>query len=304
MEAVADAFFDERCPDSGSLLWRTTSNHSNGLFCAVELIRSIESVSAAPEPSAIDRIREMRWIHVPIVLAIAGTGIAISLALQKQNTELFLPAILLHITSIPYMLLALWGLHVRTPALPSAELRKLDRLILCVVTKGKNVDVLLRTYRMLEPLCGNGVELCVVTDHPLPVPHLLVPPEFQTRHARYKARALEYFRQQQRFGPGDWVLHLDEESVVDSRTVAACQDYCRRSPYIYGQGLILYNNYEFWRHPLQTAADCIRVADDLGKFHLQLARIHWPIFGLHGSFLLVKGSLGGPLCIELVRNFR
>ena len=207
--------------------------------------------------------------------------------------------VLVYLLSLPYVVLGIWGLLTRTPPLPAGQLRTLDRLIICLVTKGNNPEVVLRTYRQLLPLRGPRVELCVVTDNPLPIPHLLVPAAFRTRCARYKARALEYFRQRQRFGPGDWVLHLDEESVLNAQSLRACQDYCRRSPYLYGQGPIFYNNHAFWRHPVVTAADCIRAADDVGKFHLQLARLRRPIFGLHGSFLLVKGSLEDEITWDL-----
>jgi cellulose synthase/poly-beta-1,6-N-acetylglucosamine synthase-like glycosyltransferase len=48
-----------------------------------------------------------------------------------------------------------------------------------------------------------------------------------------------------------------------------------------------------------AAADCVRVGDDLAKFHLQLARLHKPVFGLHGSFLLAKGSLEDEITWDL-----
>jgi cellulose synthase/poly-beta-1,6-N-acetylglucosamine synthase-like glycosyltransferase len=200
---------------------------------------------------------------------------------------------------MPYVILGIWGLLTGSQQLPDRPQRPLDRLIICLVTKGANQEVVMRTYGRLAPLCSPTVQLCVVTDRPLPIPHLLVPTTFRTAHARYKARALEYFRKQQCFGPGDWVLHLDEESVLDGDGLRACQEYCRRSPFLYGQGPIFYNNHGFWQHPVLTAADCIRVADDIAKFHLQLSALNWPIFGLHGSFLLVKGSLEDEITWDL-----
>lgn len=251
------------------------------------------------QPTVVDRLQQLRWIHLPIILFIAALGMLLSLPWQMHIAGFLQLGVVLYFLSLPYAALGIWGLLTRTPPLPAVQQRTLDRLIICLVTKGIDTRVVLRTYRRLLPLCGRRVELCVVTDHPLPIPHLLVPAEFRTRYARYKARALEYFRQQQRYGPGDWVLHLDEESVLDSHGLRACQEYCRRSPYQYGQGPIFYNNHEFWRHPIETAADCIRAADDVGKFHLQLARLKCPIFGLHGSFLLVKGSLEDEITWDL-----
>jgi hypothetical protein len=261
-----------------------------------------EGTLPADDPSqltVVDRLQQLRWIHVPIILVMAIMGMLVVLRWQTHIAGSFQLYDALYLLSLPYVALAIWGLLTRTPPLPADPQRTLDRLIICLVTKGTNPEVVLRTYPQLLPLCGPQVELCVVTDNPLPIPHLLVPSTFRPRHARYKARALEYFRQQQRFGPGEWVLHLDEESLLDTRGLRACQEYCRRSPYLYGQGPIFYNAYEFWRNPIETAADCIRAADDVGKFHLQLARLRWPIFGLHGSFLLVKGSLEDEITWDL-----
>jgi cellulose synthase/poly-beta-1,6-N-acetylglucosamine synthase-like glycosyltransferase len=252
-----------------------------------------------PGLTIVERLQQLRWIHIPIITVMATAGMLVTLPRQTHTVGVFRAHDVLYLLSLPYVFLAIWGLLTRTPPLPTEEQRTLDRLIICLVTKGSNPEVVLRTYRSLLPLCGPQVELCVVTDKSLPIPHLLVPETFRTRYARYKARALEYFRQQQRFGPGDWVLHLDEESVLDARGLHACQEYCRRSPYLYGQGPIFYNNHDFWQHPVEAAADCIRAADDVAKFHLQLARLRWPIFGLHGSFLLVKGSLEDEITWDL-----
>lgn len=45
--------------------------------------------------------------------------------------------------------------------------------------------------------------------------------------ARYKARALEYFRCQANLTELDWVLHMDEEATTDSLTLKSCFDLIR-----------------------------------------------------------------------------
>ena len=62
-----------------------------------------------------------------------------------------------------------------------------------------------------------------------------VPKAFTPSKAKYKARALEYFRIAMRFEPQDWILHLDEETAVDEHCVRACFDFIERSSYDYGQ---------------------------------------------------------------------
>lgn len=55
-----------------------------------------------------------------------------------------------------------------------------------------------------------------------------VPSTFKTVQAKYKARALEYFRQSQRLTDQDWILHLDEESKIDYAVVKSCIDFIER----------------------------------------------------------------------------
>ena len=174
-------------------------------------------------------------------------------------------------------------------------LRSLRRLRVCVVTSGVNRDALRRTWEHLAPLMDERMQLDVVSERAVDVPHVLVPPGFTPVHARFKARALEYYRITTNLGPEDWVLHLDEESVIDRASLESCVLFCRRSPWLLGQGILLYNNRGFWLRPLITVADAVRTGDDVGRFFAQLAWLHRPVFGLHGSFLLVNGALENEL---------
>src|SRR5579872_475928 len=42
---------------------------------------------------------------------------------------------------------------------------------------------------------------------------------------------------------------------------------------------------------LKTILDAIRVGDDLGRFTVSLCIFNRPIFGIHGSFLLINGEI-------------
>ena len=57
------------------------------------------------------------------------------------------------------------------------------------------------------------------------------------------------------------------------------------------KGMLLYNTHNYWNHTLVTAADLVRVIDDLGRFRLLMDYLHDPFCGLHGSFLLVNGAV-------------
>lgn len=41
----------------------------------------------------------------------------------------------------------------------------------------------------------------------------------------HKARALEWYRQTMKFTELDWILHLDEESVIDDESVRAVLNF-------------------------------------------------------------------------------
>jgi hypothetical protein len=57
-----------------------------------------------------------------------------------------------------------------------------------------------------------------------------VPTNYTARKAKNKARALEYYRQTANFGRHDWVLHLDEETVIELHALQACIDFIQRRP--------------------------------------------------------------------------
>lgn len=75
----------------------------------------------------------------------------------------------------------------------------------------------------------NRVKICIVTDEPsdelfkdLDVDIIATPSSFQPAKALYKARALEWFRTSAKHRDDDWVLHLDEETVINEHTVKTC----------------------------------------------------------------------------------
>jgi len=173
-----------------------------------------------------------------------------------------------------------------------------------IVCRGDQPDVVLgtvaETLRVLatRPLFPFTIE--VVSDIPVAVPghravsNIVVPPEYATANgATHKARALQYALETSPIDDTTWILHLDEESritpevaegirshIVDEETMGTLR---------VGQGLILYHR-GLEGNALLTLADSVRVADDMGRFHLQY-RLNRVLFGLHGSFVLVRSDV-------------
>ncbi|KAH6570448.1 hypothetical protein BASA62_004354 [Batrachochytrium salamandrivorans] len=207
------------------------------------------------------------------------------------------------ILPFPYTLICFFGLVLpyRTPkflysdALPK---RRIDNFYILTVTKGDNREAVYRSWnahKHLERL-HPCVRVHVLTDEPYFFENVncyTCPKLFTTAGSKYKARALEWYRQTMRFTEHDWVLHLDEESVIDDESIKAALEFVwYEHDYHWGQGLILYNQYKFWSNWFFTGADAIRVGDDLSRFALQYSYFHAPIFGAHGSFLLNNGAIG------------
>ncbi len=129
---------------------------------------------------------------------------------------------------------------------------------------------------------------------------LEVPRNYETvKKSKFKARALHFALENSGALDKDWIFHLDDESQIDCQTVHGICEFIqteedrlandpKASPRI-GQGTILYyrNIKESW---LYTLADSIRTADDMGRYFLQyLFRLC--IFGMHGSFILVRNNI-------------
>ncbi len=148
-----------------------------------------------------------------------------------------------------------------------------------------------------------AIRVHVLTDAPYYFDNIncyACPADFSTANSLYKARALEWYRQTMRFTEYDWVLHLDEESVIDDESVKRVLEFIWYEPaYHWGQGVILYNQYRYFKNWFFTVADAIRVGDDLSRFHLQYTYFHNPIFGAHGSFLLTNGLVENSITWDL-----
>ncbi len=174
-----------------------------------------------------------------------------------------------------------------------------------VVTRGdqphviaETVENILATMRQ-RPLFPFSVE--VVTDFPIitlpahsAVRQIVVPEAYRTGNgATHKARALHYALEYSPLRDNDWILHLDEESHITEELVVGVREAVTEEEssgeHRIGQGLILYHR-DLESNQMFTLADSIRVADDVGRFHLQY-RLNRVLFGMHGSFVLVRTSV-------------
>ncbi len=174
-----------------------------------------------------------------------------------------------------------------------------------IVTRGDQPATVIATiWAVLEAMQARPsfrYRVEVVSDMPmegLPVHDsvhaIVVPEDYETSNgATHKARALHYALSVSRLPEDAWILHLDEESHVTEGLIVGIREAVseeeRTGDHRIGQGLITYHR-DLATNKLFSLADSIRVGDDIGRFHLQY-RMHRILFGMHGSFLLVRSSI-------------
>lgn len=193
------------------------------------------------------------------------------------------------------------------------------RLVLRYVTRGDNQAVLREAMKSAHEAFASYSEakgpyrIEIVSDRAILLDDqrenvaIYVPPKsyLTPQHSRYKARALAYLQAQTEPQEGDWYVYLDEESLVDAALIAGVYRFIAKAlirmarsgqptPRLIGQGGILYHGGTWFFR----GADALRTADDVGRFRLQYA-LGVPIFGIHGSYIVVSGADDGQLSFDV-----
>ena len=175
-----------------------------------------------------------------------------------------------------------------------------------IVSRGTNTEALTATIRRCQaemaatPLFPYVIE--VVTDtQPLTlaapcddVSFITVPRDYQTpNRSLYKARALHYAVLHSGLPEDAWIVHLDEETQPTAGGIKGIARMIGEEEasgrHRIGQGALLYHR-DWKRHPFLTLADNVRTGDDFARFHFA-HRLGVTIFGLHGSYIVVRNSV-------------
>lgn len=185
------------------------------------------------------------------------------------------------------------------------------RLIIRYVTRGINVDALMTAmqcvFQVAESLGKSHlVQIEVVSDREIPVPEgvnlVVVPEDYRTPNGSlFKARALYYLQTQKTLEDQDWVIYLDEESRLTDSSYKGILEFMgthgrdKQAPI--GQGAIMYTDGGWFLR----GADALRLGDDLGRYKLQYT-LGIPMFGIHGSFLLIRGDADRQLPFDVGKS--
>jgi len=180
-----------------------------------------------------------------------------------------------------------------------------------VVTRGLYPNLVKKTVRTnINTLLDANIEnfvVQVVTDNSIQIAtdkrivETVVPTSYKTKTgALNKARALQYCLEDDVnvLGEDDWIVHLDEETLLTENSVRGIMNFINEGKHSFGQGLITYasnpvqfKSYsKFLQNRICTVADSFRVADDMGKLRCQLTYFNKPLFGWKGSYVICNAG--------------
>jgi len=214
----------------------------------------------------------------------------------------------LPLTSLPFCLMNFLGILTIPLHLPRISFESTVKGIAApflnfrVVTRGLFPDLVAKNVeRNLKTCYDLGLEhfqIEVVTDRPIDlnsqrnVREIVVPEEFSPPNGcKFKARALQYCLEPSVniLSDEDWIIHLDEETILTADSVKGVFNFAARGEFHFGQGIITYSNLGIESLPL-TLADCIRVAVDYGLIRFQFSNFHLPLFSMKGSFVVANAG--------------
>ena len=172
-----------------------------------------------------------------------------------------------------------------------------------IVTKGTFPELVRKNAQRNIDICSRiGLDnyiIEVVTDMAVNLQNsprlreIIVPMQYQSNNGTlYKARALNYCLEPgiDMLADNDWIVHLDEETLVTEASVIGILNFINEAKYNFGQGVITYANEEIvsW---ITTVADLVRVGMDYGMIRFTLKCLHRPVFSWKGSFIVSNAGI-------------
>ena len=162
--------------------------------------------------------------------------------------------------------------------------------------------------QLVQKLGLENFVLEVVTDRNIYLPdnkwtrEIVVPSWYETKNrTMFKARALNYSLESEvnRLSGNDWIVHLDEETILTKASVYGILDFIANDMGDIGQGPISYANATHIPCWSTTMADCIRLAFDYAIFRFQLSILKRPVFGFKGSYIVMRHRVEKSIGFDL-----
>ncbi|CAG2112167.1 unnamed protein product, partial [Medioppia subpectinata] len=211
---------------------------------------------------------------------------------------------ILSVIALPQYIFQFLGLIVYNPFSDDVVPLKSDPLsapFICfrVVTRGMYRRLVADNVKKHVNVCSTvGLKhfmIEVVTDNPLDldttdprVREIVVPVGYRPKNGTmFKARALQYRLDTNDMADDEWIVHLDEETVMTEQSVRGVVNFVSDGRHDFGQGLITYADQQVV-NPWTTLLDTQRVADDMGKLRFQFKYFNDAPFSWKGSFMVCR----------------
>lgn len=205
---------------------------------------------------------------------------------------------------LPYMLCVFFGLTLYNAFSNKVVLRRNPMVtpFICfrVVTRGDYPDMVkANVLRNIQTCLAIGLKnfaVEVVANKPVNISRqkrireIVVPENYVTKNGTlFKARSLQYCLEDNVniLEPNDWIVHLDEETILTENCVKGIINFVTEGKYPFGQGLVTYAS-EGVVNWITTISDSFCVTDDMGKAQFQFKMFHKPLFGWKGTFMVAK----------------
>jgi egghead protein (zeste-white 4 protein) len=227
-----------------------------------------------------------------------GLFIAIIIYFIRLLSLLPLPLAICHTCG-----LILYNIFPERPELQNSPLLG-PKLRIRVVTRGDYPDLVRTNVKRNLDICAkvglNNFQIEIVTDKAISIAGLpasmvrlvVVPSNYRTKTgALYKSRALQYALEPDvnQLLPDDYIVHLDEETLLTENSVRGILNFVNSNEYDIGQGLITYANETIVNY-VTTLADSMRVGVDLGCLRFCLKKFHQSPFLFKGSFVVCRAG--------------
>jgi egghead protein (zeste-white 4 protein) len=121
---------------------------------------------------------------------------------------------------------------------------------------------------------------------------MVIPKSYKCPHgSQFKARGLDYGAKKSLCDSNAYILHLDEESVVNDTLYLGVRQFISEHPGYIGQGVITYaNTGSGIQSYICHLADSMRTGDDFARFRFQFV-IGKNLVGMKGSFMVIPNSI-------------
>jgi egghead protein (zeste-white 4 protein) len=221
-----------------------------------------------------------------------GIWITVALYFTRYLTFITFP-----LSFFNFLGIVLYNTWPKTPTLKGSVLH--DHFICFrVVTKGIYPNLVKKNVERNINICSSiglfNFIFEIVTEKAIDIPksmfikEIVVPFNYRTsRKTLYKARALQYCLEDNvnTLNDDDWIVHLDEETVLTKASVIGILNFIAEGTASFGQGIISYANEEIFSW-VTTIFDFTRVGADYGILRFCLKYFKKPVFSWKGSYVV------------------